>query len=255
MLVGDAGRGNELGGLAVAEGDGAGLVEQQRVDVACGFDGAAGHGEDVVLHQAVHAGDADGGEQAADGGGDEADQQRDQDEDGLRRAGVDGEGLQRDDGEQEDDGEAGEQDVERDLVGGLLALGAFDQRDHAVEEGFAGVGGDADGDPVGEDAGAAGDGGAVAAGFADDGRGFAGDGGLVDGGDAFDDLAVAGDHLAGDDDARRRRRAAGSWGPLRSCRRLRDGRRWSRTWRGAARRPGPCRGLRPWPRRSWRRAR
>ena len=31
----------------------------------------------------------------------------------------------------------GDQDVERDLVGRLLALGAFDQRDHAVQEGFA----------------------------------------------------------------------------------------------------------------------
>ncbi len=117
----------------------------------------------------------------------------------MRRAGVDGVGLQGDDGEQEDDGEAGEKDVEGDLVGGLLALGAFDESDHAVEEGFAGVGGDADGDLVGEDAGATGDGGAVAAGFADDGGGLAGDGGFVDRGDADDDFAVARDHLAGDD--------------------------------------------------------
>ena len=149
---GDVGGGDELGGLAIAEGDGAGLVEQQRVDVAGGFDGAAAHGEHVVLHEAVHAGDADGGEQAADGGGDEADEQRDEDEDGLRRVGVDGERLQGDDGEQEDDGEAGEQNAERDFVGRLLARGAFDQGDHAVEKGFAGIGGDADLDPVGEDA-------------------------------------------------------------------------------------------------------
>ena len=195
----DVGSGNELGGLAIAEGDGAGLVEQQRVHVAGGFDGAAAHGQHVVLHEAVHAGDADGREQAADGGGNQADQQRDQHEDGLRRLGVHGEGLQRDHGEQEDDGEAGEQDAERDFVGRLLARGAFDQRDHAIEEGFAGVGGDAHLDPVGEDLGAAGDGGAIAAGFADDGGGFAGDGGLVDRGDAFDDFAVAGDEVAGCD--------------------------------------------------------
>ena len=86
-----------------------------------------------------------------------------------------------------------------------ISLGVFwrsapsTKRDHAVEEGFAGVGGDADGDLVGEDAGATGYGAAVAAGFADDGGGFAGDGGLVDGGYAVDDFAVAGDHLAGDD--------------------------------------------------------
>jgi hypothetical protein len=196
-LLADVGGGIELGGLAVAEGDGAGLVEQQRVHVAGGFNGAAAHGQDVVLDEAVHAGDADGREQAADGGGDEADQQRDQHEDRLRRLGVHGEGLQRDDGEQKDDGEAGEQNAERDFVGGLLAGCAFDQGDHAVEEGFAGVGGDADLDPVGEDLCAAGDGGAVAAGFADDGRRLAGDGRLVHRGDAFDDFAVAGDVVAG----------------------------------------------------------
>ncbi len=88
-----------------------------------------------------------------------------------------------------------------------ISLGVFwrsapsTRGDHAVEEGLAGVGGDADLDLVGEDAGATGDGGAVAAGLADDGGGLAGDGGLVDGGHAFDDLAVAGDHGAGDDDA------------------------------------------------------
>ena len=78
-LVGrDTGDREELGGLAVAEGDGAGLVEQQRVHVAGGLDGAAGHGQHVVLHQPVHAGDADRREQRADRGRDQADQQRDQ---------------------------------------------------------------------------------------------------------------------------------------------------------------------------------
>jgi hypothetical protein len=38
----------------------------------------------------------------------------------------------------EDQRHAGEQDVERDLVGGLLALGTLDERDHAVDEGRAG---------------------------------------------------------------------------------------------------------------------
>ncbi len=93
--------GVERGGLAIAERDGAGLVEEQHVHVAGGFDRAAGHGDYVVLDHAIHAGNADGGEQTADGGGDEADQQRDQDEDALRRAGIDGERLQGDDREQE----------------------------------------------------------------------------------------------------------------------------------------------------------
>ena len=77
-LAVDAADGNELDRLAIAEGDGAGLVEQQRVDVARGFHGLAAHGEHVVLHDAIHAGDADGGKQAADGGGNQADQQRNQ---------------------------------------------------------------------------------------------------------------------------------------------------------------------------------
>ena len=54
-----------------------------------------------------------------------------------------------------------------------------------------GFGGDADDEPVGEDARAAGDRAAVAAALADDRRALAGDGALVDRGDALDDLAVA----------------------------------------------------------------
>ena len=74
----DARRGDELGGHAVAEGDGAGLVEQQRVDVARRLDRAAGGGEHIEADQPVHAGDADRRQQAADGRRDQADEQRDQ---------------------------------------------------------------------------------------------------------------------------------------------------------------------------------
>ena len=98
----------------------------------------------------------------------------------LRRSGVNGERLQRDDGEQEDDRQSGEQNVERDFVRRFLTLCTFDESDHAIEESFAGVGGDADVDLVGEDAGASGDGGAIASGFANDRRGLAGDGGFID---------------------------------------------------------------------------
>ena len=147
-LGADIGGGNELRCLAIAEGDGAGLVEQQRVDVARSFNGAAAHGEHVVLHQAIHAGDADGRKQSADRRRDEADQQRYQDEHGLRRLGVNGERLQRDHGQQEDDGQSRKQDRQRNLVGSLLARCAFDQRDHAVKKRFAGIGRDADLDPV-----------------------------------------------------------------------------------------------------------
>ena len=51
----------------------------------------------------------------------------------------------------------GEQDVQRDLVGRLLPVGALDQGDHPVDEALARLLGDLDDDPVGEHLGAAGD--------------------------------------------------------------------------------------------------
>ena len=103
LALGDAGDGQELGRLAVAEGDGAGLVEQERVDVARRLDGAAGHGEHVEAHQPVHAGDADGRQQRADGGRDQRDEERDERDDPDRAAGVGREARDRGDGEDEDD--------------------------------------------------------------------------------------------------------------------------------------------------------
>ncbi len=82
--------------------------------------------------------------------GNEAHEQRDQDDHALLGVRVDGERLQRDDREQEDDREPGEQDVERDLVRRLLAFRALDERDHPVEEALAGYGGDTHHDLVGE---------------------------------------------------------------------------------------------------------
>ena len=93
--------------------------------------------------------------------------------------------------------EAGQQDRQRDLVRRPLALGAFDERDHAVEERLAGIGRDADDELVADDRRAAGDGAAdVGARLLEHRRGLAGDRGLVDEADALDDVAVAGDRLA-----------------------------------------------------------
>ncbi len=188
---------DELGGLAVAERDRARLVEQQRGNVAGGLDRTPRHREDVALDEPVHAGDADGGEQRADGRRDEAHEQSGEHDHRLLGVCVDRERLQGDHGQQEDDGEGREQDVEGDLVRRLLPGRTLDQGDHPVDEGLAGLGRDLDDDPVREDLRAAGDGRAVAARFADDGRGLAGDGGLVDRGDAFDDVTVARDDVAG----------------------------------------------------------
>ncbi len=86
-----------------------------------------------------------------------------------------------------------------DLVRSLLPLRAFDESDHPIEKCFAGIGGDADLDPVREHAGPAGGCRAVAARLADHGRRFPGDGGLVHGSHAFDDLAIRRDEFASRD--------------------------------------------------------
>ena len=140
-LVGDARRGDELGRLAVAEGDGAGLVEQQHVDVARGLDRAAAHGQHVVLHQRGPCRRCRWRES------------RPPMVVGIRQTSSATSTVTETAAPRVDARtacsvtttsrkmivSADEQDGERDLVGRLLALGAFDQRDHAVEEGLARV--------------------------------------------------------------------------------------------------------------------
>ena len=181
---------------AVAQGDGARLVEQEHVHVSRGLDRASAHRQHVALEHAVHAGDADGAQQAADGGGDQADQQRDQHGDREHHARVNAEGLQRNADQQEDHRERRQENGEGDFVRRLLPLRAFHQLDHAVQETVALFHRDADDNAVAEDARAAGDGAAVAAAFADYRGGFARDGGFIHAGNAFHDIAVSRDHIA-----------------------------------------------------------
>ena len=61
--------------LAVAESDGAGLVEQQHIHVPGRLDGPAAHGEHVLLNQPVDACNPDGAQQPADGRWNKANQQ------------------------------------------------------------------------------------------------------------------------------------------------------------------------------------
>ena len=172
------------------------LSKQQHVDVARGFDGPADGGNHVGLNHAVHAGNADGREQSADRGGNQADQQRHQHRDGnrgplpCRLHAVQRKRQQRHASQQEDNRQRREQNVQGDFVGRLLPLGPFDQGDHAIEERLAGIGADAHDQPVGEDARAAGNAAAVAAAFANHGRAFAGDRAFVDRGDPFQHFAV-----------------------------------------------------------------
>ena len=93
----------KLGGLAISQGDGPGLVEEQDVHVPCRFDRTAAHGQHVLLDHAVDPRDPDGAEQAADGRGNQADQQGHQHGDRKGHAGVKTEGFQGDDDDQEDD--------------------------------------------------------------------------------------------------------------------------------------------------------
>ena len=107
---------------------------------------------------------------------------------------VVGNGPNRD---QEDDRQADQQDRQRDLIRGLLTLGAFDQRDHAIEKALTRLLRDAHLDRVGNDAGARRHCRTVAAGLADHRRAFARDRALVDRCDALDHLSIGGDQVAG----------------------------------------------------------
>ena len=194
----------------------------------------------------------------ADGGRDQRHEQRHQDDDGNRAAGIGRIARDRRGREHEDDGQADQQDVERDLVRRFLPLGALDQRDHAVEEGRTRRRGDAHDDPVGNHGRAAGHRRAVAAGFADDGRGFAGDRRLVDRGDAFDHIAIAGDHVAGLDDDKIAGPQIERRDRLKAVPLFRHPKAFwlaSRRGCGAMFRLAPCRGLPPRLRRNWRTAR
>ena len=193
--------GSGRGRFPVADRDRAGLVEQQGRDVTRGLDRPARHGQHVVLHQPVHAGDADRRQQTADRRRDEAHEQRDEHDDVLLGVRVHRERLEARDREEEDDREPGEQDRQRDLVRRLLAVRALDERDHPVEERLARLRRDPHDDLVRQHAGAAGHRRPVAARLAHDGRRLAGDRRLVDRRDALDHVAVGGDHLAGRDDA------------------------------------------------------
>ena len=250
----DARRGMKCRGHAIAQRDRAGLVEQQHVHVAGRFDGASAHRQHIALEDAVHAGDANGAEQSADGRRNQTDQQRDQNGNGKDRAGINSERLQRDADEQKDERQRREQNRQRDFVRRLLALRAFDQRNHPVEKAVALFHRDANDNAVAQHARAAGDGAAVAAALANDRRRFAGDGGFIHAGDAFDDVAVGGNDVARFAHHEVALLQIGRrnffFAAIAQAARHRVLARFAQGWR-----PALCRDLRPRLRRSWRRAR
>src|ERR1700735_4966341 len=121
-------------------------------------------GDDIGCHHAAHAGDADGRQQTADGGRNETDQQRDQHGDRDRstelgyRYAEQRKRQQSGGGQQKHQGQGNQQNRQRDFIRGLLPLGPFDHGDHAIDEGFAGIHGNANHQPVRQYARAAGDG-------------------------------------------------------------------------------------------------
>ena len=195
FLLGDAGGRNETRCLPVSQRDSPGLVEQQGIHVPGSFYRPTGHRQNVVLYEPVHARDPDSGKQPANRGGNQTHQQGDQDENGLRTAGVDRERLQGDYRQQKDDGQTCEQNVQSNFIRGLLPLSPFDQGDHAIQERLAGVGSDLYFDPVGQDARTARDRRAIAAGFANHGSRFAGDCRFVHRRDTLYNFTVRGDEF------------------------------------------------------------
>ena len=160
--------GDELRRLPVAERDRSGLVEKQRIDVACRLHRSARHGKDVEAHQPIHAGDSDRRKKRSNRRRDKRDEERDKRKHRDGPAGIGGKAWDRRDGHHEDQCHSCKKDIQRDFVRRLLALRALHERDHAVKEGRALRRGDPYLDPVGDDNSAAGDGRAVAARFADD---------------------------------------------------------------------------------------
>jgi hypothetical protein len=188
---------NEVAGLTVAERDRAGLVEQQDIDVAGRLHRAARGREHIALEQPVHAGDADGAEQSADGRWYQANQQRDEGREGEGNVRVQAERLEGHDDEQENHRQCGEQEGERDFVRRLLPGRALDHRNHAINERTARFRSHPNDDPVAQNPRATRDRTTVPAAFAHHRGGFAGDRRLVHRGDAFDHIAICGDEVTG----------------------------------------------------------
>ena len=145
--IGVAGMSRMLGANVIAT-SGRAVEAAGDVDVSGHLDGLAALGDHVGLECSVHARDADGRQQPADGGGNQADQESCQRGDRDLRAHEAAQGGQGSDHEHEDQGQGTEKNAQGDLVGGLLAAGALHQRDHAVEKALARAAGDLHHDAV-----------------------------------------------------------------------------------------------------------
>ncbi|MNF58284.1 hypothetical protein D3C84_398350 [compost metagenome] len=170
-----------------AFGEGAGLVEDHRVDLVQAFQHMAAGQQQAELVQAAGGGGQGGGGGQRQGARASGDQQREHDPEGA--VGID---LPPDDA---DDGGGGEDDQQEplgDLVGQLgqarlVGLGAFQQADDGGQPGIVAQGLDFDGQWPFDVQRAGGDGIAFATRVR---QVFAGEQGFVDAGLAFDDAAI-----------------------------------------------------------------
>ena len=163
--------------------------------IARGFNRPPRLGNHVEAHQTVHAGNTDGRQQAADGGRNQRHQQGHQKHQGQAATGKVSERLQGHDHDQKDQGQADQQNIQGNLVRGFLPLCPFDQCDHTVQSGLAGVGADLHQQPVTDQPRIAGHRRAITARLTDHRRRFASNRRFVDRGNPFNHLAVAGNHL------------------------------------------------------------
>ena len=196
----DPGDGQELDRLPISQCDRPGFIQQEHVHVSRCFHGTPAHGEHVLLDQPVNSRNAYGAQQSPDGGRDEADQQGDKNQNGKRGIRIGAERLESNDHDKENDRQAAKKDRQCDFVGGLLAACPLDQGDHVVQEALTGIGGDADCDLIGKDAGASGHRAAVSTRFTNDRGRLTGNRGFVHTGSALDHIAIAGNDLACLDD-------------------------------------------------------
>ena len=180
---------------AVAKGDGAGFIEQQRVHIAGRFHSAARGGNHIEADEPVHAGNADGRKQAADGCRNQTDQQGNQHRYRQVGTGIARQRPQADTHNQKNNGQTGEQNGQRQFIRGFLPLRPFHQRNHPVNKGGAGCSRNPHLDIIRENRGAPCHSRAVTTRLADNGRGFAGDGRFIDRGQPLNNLAIAGDNV------------------------------------------------------------
>lgn len=202
FALANAANGQKGRSLTVAERDSARFVEQEHIYVTRRLDGTSAGSQHIGRIQSAHAGNADSGQQRADGGRRQAHEQRHQRGDSQRisravlRGGKCSEQVQGQRHRKKHQRQRDEQQLESLLVGGLFACGRLDHGDHLIEKALTRLSGHPRYQPIGEHRRASGNRRPIAAALAHDRRRFAGNRAFVHACRPHDDLAVGGHLLA-----------------------------------------------------------